>query len=186
MALEAAFRTLCADARALHDALAALRTTILEDRPLRDDVVLVDILGDAAEEALGWLEEALEATVRGQRAAEPPVELDQARWAMAAAQDRVNRIARRFWTDLASYQRIAELTRLARERGGEWRAWARSVKKGLDQCQQSLFTVHETLSLCWQEMTERMTPPALPVQVTGSALTREAAGVLHMTDRAVT
>jgi hypothetical protein len=181
MALEATFRTLCVDARALHDALAALRTTILEDRPLRDDVVLVDLLGDATEEALGWLEEALEATVRGQRAAEPPLDLDQVRWAMITTQDHVNRIARRFWADLASYERVAELTRLARERGGEWRAWARSVKKGLDQCQHPLFTMQDALSLCWQEITERAAPPALSVQVTGSGLTGEAAGALQMT-----
>src|SRR5215208_4329723 len=118
MALDAVFDALCARLAGLREALTGLRTTAVEDRPLRDDAALVDAFGDAAEDLLGWLEGALEAALEARAALSWPPDLDAAGRALAACQERCNRIATRLQLDLLSYERIGELLRLGRVRGG--------------------------------------------------------------------
>ena len=168
MALEAAFQDLCARLAALREALSGLRTTVVEDKPLRGDVVLVDVFGDAAEDLLGWLEEALAAASAGQRAVDHSVDLDRARRSLITCQERFSRIAHRFSTDLAPYERVADLTRLGRERGGEWRAWANSVKEAFGWCHQPLFDVNQALFRCWQEIAERATMSSVSIRATNT------------------
>ena len=166
MALEAAFGDLAVQFQILRDALLALRTTVIEDRPLRDDVALVDSFGDAVEDILGWLEEALIASREGQQAVGHPLDLDRARRALTTCQERFNWISQRFFSDLVSYQRIEELTGLGRERRGEWLAWGSSVREGLDRCQQPLYDVNQALFRCWQEIAERVGMTSVSVQAT--------------------
>jgi hypothetical protein len=90
----------------------------VEDKPLDGDVVLVDMLGDSADNLLGWLEEILMAANAGWQATQPPVDLEQIRGALVTCQEQFNRITHCFSTDLMRYERIAELTRVGRERGG--------------------------------------------------------------------
>ena len=175
MALDAAFRELCAQLHTLREALTSLRTTAVEDKPLRGDVVLVDAFGDAADNLLGWLEEALLAAREAEQAVARPTDLDQARRALTICQERFNRIAHRFAADLFLYERIAELVRLGRARGGEWRAWATSVREALDWCRQPLFEVNEALFRCWQELVERVGTPSLTVHATVSSRRTPAA-----------
>jgi len=68
MPLEAAFQDLVVQCRILYDILLGLRLTVVEDKPLTGDVVLVDTFGDAADELLGWLAEALQDATEGQQA----------------------------------------------------------------------------------------------------------------------
>jgi|SRR5215208_3365841 len=164
MALDAVFDALCARLAGLREALTGLRTTAVEDRPLRGDVVLVDAFGDAAEDLLGWLEGALEAAIEARAALARPTDLDSAGRALAACQERCNRIAARFESDLLTYERIADLLRLGRSRGGEWHAWATSVKGALDACRSPLFETNESLFACWREIVERAVAPTVTVQ----------------------
>jgi hypothetical protein len=166
MALETVFEDARLRLRALHEALSSLRTTIVEDKPLQGDVVLVDVFGDAADDLLGLLEEALVAAVEAQQAASAPADLATVRRALVRCQERFNQISARLSFDLLPYERIAELLRFGRTRGGEWRVWAASVKDALDWCRQPVFDVNEALFGCWRELTEQAGAGALNVQTT--------------------
>jgi hypothetical protein len=167
MALAAAFQELNEHCQVLRNSVFELRLTAVEDRPQQGEIVLVDRCGDAAEDLLGWSEEALAATVEGcQAATTAPVDLDRARRALATAQDRFNRIGRKFWSELSSYQEMSELTRFGRARRGEWLGWVKSVRKALERCQPPIHGVSQALFLCWQEIGERAGLTSVAVQST--------------------
>jgi hypothetical protein len=165
MPLETAFRDLSVHLQQLRDALLGLRL-VTEDKPLEGDVVLVDIFGDAAADLLGWLEEALTAATVGLQGLDQRIDVERSRRELTNCQERFNRIAHRFSSDLLSYERIAELRSLGRHRQGEWLAWTKSVKQVLDACKQPLYDVNQTLFSCWQEMTARAGLISLSVQAT--------------------
>jgi hypothetical protein len=166
MALEATFADLTVRLQALRESLSGLRMTAVEDKPLRGDVVLVDVFGDAADDLLGWLEEAADAAEAGRQSVGGPVDLDHVRRALTTCQERFNRLVDRFTSDLVRYERIAELARLGHERGGEWRAWATSVKAALEDCRQPIFDVNQALFRCWQDLTERVGMTSVSVRAT--------------------
>lgn len=166
MALEAAFDELYAGLHRLRDDLLGLRVTVVEDRPLTGDVLLTEQLGDAIDELLGKLEEGVMAGAQAQHAAGHPVDIESARRALTTCQQQFNRMARQFTRDLLSYERITQLRRLGRRRGGEWRAWADSVSEALEECQQPFDQVTELLFRCWQEITERIGIAPVSVRAT--------------------
>jgi len=55
MAIEAVFRDLVVRFDVARDAFQGLGLTAIEDRPPRDEVLLVDRLGDVVEDLRGWL-----------------------------------------------------------------------------------------------------------------------------------
>jgi hypothetical protein len=167
MTLEAAFEDLCTHLRELHEGLIALRVTVVEDRPLEGDSVLVDVFADTAEELLGWLDEALTAADEGRQAAAYPVDVRRAQRALIAAHERVIRIAEQFFSGLIPYERIAGLVQMGRQRGGEWRAWAKSVWTAAYSCQKPLCGLNQRLFRCWQEIVERVDGTSVSVQATG-------------------
>ena len=128
--------------------------------------MLVDLFGDAADDMLGWVDEALSVTGEAQQAARAPVDLQRGRQALATSQERFNRITYYFSFDLLRYERIAELIRFGRTRGGEWGAWAASVKDALEGCQQPVFDVSEALFGCWQELTEHASAGSVTMRAT--------------------
>jgi hypothetical protein len=166
MALEAAFADLCAHCRTLHEALIALRTTTIEDKPAQGDVVLVDTFGNAAEDLLGWLEEMLSSASEGRQAVGHPLDMNLVRRALTTCQGRFNRMTHRFSTDLASYERVEELVSFGREHSGEWRTWTNDVKEALDRCQQPFFDLNQALFRCWQEITECVGLTSVSIQTT--------------------
>jgi hypothetical protein len=121
MALEKAFHELSHQLRKLRDTFLGVRLTVVEDKPPRNEVVLVDRFGDAIEDALGWVEEALTASADGEQAVGNAPDMYRARRALTAFQEHLNRLAQQFSCELVSYERINELTRFGRRRGGEWR-----------------------------------------------------------------
>ncbi len=151
MGLEVALATLTARSHALVDALTGLHTTVVSDRPLEGDAVLVDLFGNSAEDLIGWVVGA-QAAIRDAQQALFAGNLDGARWALAAVHEQAGRAAVLLLGDLLRYERIAELLRFGRARGGEWRAWAYSVKQALDSCLQPLFDLDQALAVCWQEL----------------------------------
>lgn len=168
MSLRNEFRGLYAHLRKLHDALTGLRVTVVEDRPLSGDpVVLLDAFGDAAEDMIGWVEEGLAAArPAAESSGGHAFDVGGALQALISCQDLFNKVSGRLAFDLISYERVGELMRLGRERRGEWRAWAGSVKEGLDGCQQQLYDTNQALFRCWQEIAERVGMTSVSVQAT--------------------
>lgn len=166
MPLEKAFYELSVQLRRLRDTFLGVRLTVVEDKPLRDEVVLVDRFGDAVEDVLGWVEEALTATAEAEQAVGNAPDMHRARRALTTCQERFNRLAQQFSSELISYEPIDELTRFGRRRGGEWRRWANTVRESLDQCRQSIQDVNQALFLCWQELAEHLGTASVSVQNT--------------------
>jgi hypothetical protein len=154
MTLEAVFEDLYTHLQRLHEGLTGLYTTIVEDKPLEGDSVLVDVFGDAAAELLGWMDEALAAAGEGRPAVSYPTDLERARQTLSLCQERFLRIIHAFSSDLMRYERIAELMRFGRRRKGEWHAWAGGVKEALERCGEPLYDVNLSLFRCWQEITD--------------------------------
>jgi phage tail protein X len=168
MTLERAFQTLWVRLRAARDSLDSLRMTIVEDRPTEGDAALVDLLGDVTLDIHGFLEEALSAAEEGLFALSRDGDLDRARRALGVCQERYSRLFQRYATDLVRYERIADVARLGRERGGEWRGWARGVRAALDACTEPLFEANQALVACWQDLAERATVAAMPDTAAGT------------------
>ena len=144
MVLETAFASLEQETGRLCDAFDALRLTVIEDRPMDEGTLLVDSLGDLVEELLATARESLAHARRGD---------------LPACQEAWHRIQRRYAAELTSYERVAEITRLGRSRGGEWKAWAGSVRAGAEACRPPLDDTGEALFACWREMTKHAGSP---------------------------
>jgi hypothetical protein len=166
MALEAAFRELCASLQDLRESLIGLRVTIREDKPLKGDVVLIDLLGDAVDDVLGWVEEALTDASAGQQAAEQGLDFQHARRTLTSCQERYLWLSHRFTFEVLRSDRRDGLRHVGRERGREWKVWASGVNAALNDCQQPLFDVSRSLFRCWQELTERIGASTVSVQAT--------------------
>jgi hypothetical protein len=156
MALEKIFREFTTALRRLNDRLQELRITVVEDRPVKNDAVVVDNLEYAVEDLAGWLQEALDGAGAGLKATATPPDLDAARRALAMCQERFRRIEDVFSSHLVSYERMADLTSFGSERRGEWPLWVASVKRGIDLCRHPLEDSRNRLAECWQEIAERV------------------------------
>lgn len=180
MALETEFENLTKELFRLGDVLRDLEVAVGDRPPASNDVKLVENFNDATDELQGWQREAIAASIEGQNALGHPMDVDRARRALAACQKQTNQIARSFWWQLGSYERIDELMRLGRERGGEWPAWGGSVKEAIDRCQSAMAEVSRAISYCWQEIAERVGMTTVSVQATGIDLgLDESHGLKH-------
>jgi hypothetical protein len=166
MALEKTFRDLTKQLRMLNDRLEELRVTVVEDRPAKNDAVLVDSLEDAVTDVLGWLNEAIQSSVRAERAIKHPLDLEQARQSLSRCQELFHQADQVFRASLVSYERLQELSGFARERGGEWAAWFSGVKQGCQQCPQPLEEARRALAECWQEIAEKAGTTSISVRTT--------------------
>lgn len=138
MAVDSPFASLEQEIGRLCDAFDALRMTVVEDRPLEEGTLLVDSLGDLVEDLLATARESLAHARQGD---------------LSACQEAWHHIQRRFAAELTSYERVAEIVRLGRARGGEWKAWAGSVRAGAEACRPPLDGAGEALFACWRELT---------------------------------
>lgn len=156
MALEGSFQKLTERLHNFSESLLALRTITLEDKPINDDAVLVELFGEAIDDMLGWTEGAWRSSAEAMQATQHPSNLNRLWRALSDCQQRFTHVQRRYASDLISHERLTELNDLAERRGGEWPAWASSVKASLDDCRDPLDKVVDSLNLCWQEMGERI------------------------------
>ena len=166
MALEKTFRDLSDRLRQLRDCFLALQLTAREDQPTEGSVVLVDRFGDAVDDCMGWLEEALTLSLTAKQVVVGKGDLVGARQALAACQERFHLVERRFFTDVVSYERLEELTSFGRRRKGEWQMWVKSMRQGAGQCRQPVEDVRRELMSCWQELADRAGGPSVSVQAT--------------------
>jgi hypothetical protein len=138
----------------LHENLLALHLTITEDRPTAGDVVLIEVFGDAASDLIGLTEEALEAAQHGLAALEVPPDPVQARRQLLGVQQRSNQLLERCLMDVLGFDRLSGLAVLGHTRGGEWRAWAVSVKVALEACRMPLLETNQAVQACWSAWSE--------------------------------
>ena len=166
MTLEASFETLCLRLQRLQDVVTPLHVTVIEDRPLEGAVALVDEFSNAAEDLLGTLSAAFEAAKEARQAVKYPPDAQGARRSLVICQEQFNDCFYRLFSNPISYERLAELTSFGSKRGGEWGAWTDIVKDAIDRCRQPAFDVNQALSLCWQEIADRLGMNSVSVQAT--------------------
>jgi hypothetical protein len=166
VALAAAFCALCSDVRKLQEMFHELCLTVLEDRPLRNEVVLIDRLGYAVQDAMGWIEEMGTAAAEAEQGAAYPEDMHRASRALAVCQERFMRFNEQFSSDLSSYECIEELNRFGAERGRECLHWASAVRQVLEEAREPMREVNAALFVCWQELTERLGSASVLVQAT--------------------
>ncbi|MBE2222225.1 MAG: hypothetical protein IAF02_11830 [Anaerolineae bacterium] len=171
MTVEAVFQELNQQWYLLREGLMTLHTTVIEDKPLPGDHVLVQRWGDAVDDLVGHLAEGGVLLGEAQPAASHAADLSQASQLLGRCQVLYNHVAYHFWSDLAGYEPMAELIRLGREKGGEWWAWVNSVKEGLDRCRQLLFATNEAFCRCWQEIADRIGANSISVVAAPGRLT---------------
>lgn len=86
MAIEEVFQHLVGTFGTARDAFQGLGLTVIEDRPLRNEVLLVDRLGNLVEDLRGWLAEGLTAAVEAHDAVGHPLDGYRARHALGDRQ----------------------------------------------------------------------------------------------------
>ena len=166
MPLEQSFAELQRHLRTLQEALEALGTTVDEDKPTRDDVVVASRLSDDLLAVRGLLEEALGAADVACRAVAYPLDGERARRALTASQQHFHRFAHSFSFELACYDRMDDLGSVGRERGQEWLNWVGVVKQALEQSCELVEEVRSAVFLCWQELAERIANTTASIQNT--------------------
>jgi hypothetical protein len=166
MAIEQAFAELGHHVRTLQEALEALGTTVDEDRPTRDDVVVSSRLSDDLLAARGLLAEVLTASGDACQAVAYPLDGDRARRALTACQRQFQQFAYAFSFELTGWDRLDDLTSVGRERGPGWLDWVTVVKQGLEQSRMLSAEVGNALFLCWQELAERIAATTISIRNT--------------------
>lgn len=160
MALEARFGELATRLQDAQEAFTGLRVAVVEDGPSEGAPILLDQLGDAVTDLLGWLEEAAAAAREGMHHVRRPRDLDRAQAALLACQEHWQQAQERLAAGLLGTAHVIEIHDLGRERGRAWRQWSASVLDALDQGQGCLLHTGGALLDCWREVAERTEHPA--------------------------
>jgi hypothetical protein len=174
MGLEAAVTNLVETLKALTASVEEVQFCAVEDRPKRGDSVLIDLVDSAAEDLKAQVRHARLAAKRMRKALGPPLDLERLRHSLGACQHSHTAAAQRFAAEMHCYDRIADLKRLGRERGGEWKGWATELVRAVEHCEAPLGAVGQALVDCWQEVAERAGAGSVAVRTT-------SIGAIHMT-----
>jgi ElaB/YqjD/DUF883 family membrane-anchored ribosome-binding protein len=169
MALEATFRRLFVQIRKLCDTLNAILLTV-GDKPTNRGAALADELENTILDMLGLAEDARTAARTAEKALASPIDLDRARRALAKCQDNFHQVERQFSNELVSYQKLNNLANLGSERGGEWKAWAGSMRDAIEQGRQPIEETSKALAACWQELVEHSGTTSISVTTTGQKI----------------
>jgi hypothetical protein len=155
----------------LRDAVLPLRLLVTEDCPAGVAPRPVQALADALEDVCGHLAEATDALAAALAADAEPRGRDHLVRMLGRCHERLVDFGKGWAVDVSSYERLAQLMTVARERGPRWRAWAATVLDGIVGCEALRGDVHLALLTCWQDLAERATPPDL--SACSSAATEE-------------
>ena len=146
--------------RRLDDLLAVLRDVlqwaVTQGKPATDDHVLAGRYEELATELIAGTEEARCIANAGKRRLIDQDDFAGASRALVSCQQCVNGISRRFFSDLVSFEALADLDNLADEQQRHWGPWVRGVRDALDQCSQPIEAANESLVQCWKSLTERI------------------------------
>lgn len=129
---------------------------IIDDHPTGDSVLLVDQIGLTVEDLLGWCEESLQFAVQAWESAEKRKNYRRAGHELGDAHERFIELDRRYHDELASYDRLSDLSALGlgREKEKEWLEWSRIVASGVVRCHPLLTNSKGRLLSCWREFVE--------------------------------
>jgi hypothetical protein len=166
VAIEKTFAELQRQLRALQEALEALGTTVDEDRPKQDDVIVAARLSDDLLAARGLLEETLVAADNACSAASYPLDAERARRALTLCQQHFQSFAHAFSFELAGHSRFDDLGSVGRERGRSWAEWVSVVSQGLEQSTALVQDITNTLFRCWQQLAARLATASVSIQNT--------------------
>jgi adenosyl cobinamide kinase/adenosyl cobinamide phosphate guanylyltransferase len=166
MSLETTLAGLRRDLAHLQDAVSALRVTVIEDRPARGSVVLVDHLENVITELSSALEEADAHVTQALQQNQPNGTLDALRTALPEIHELLNRFVAKFVSELGAHDHIARLLEMGKERGREWRAWTGEVKRAIERCAVPMAAVTAAMVECWSELAERLARNSVSVQAT--------------------
>jgi hypothetical protein len=146
--------------------LEALGTTVDEDRPKQDDIIVAAQLSDDLLATRGLLEEVLSAADEACRAASYPLDSERARRALTCCQQQFQRFAHAFSFELAGHTRFDDLGSIGRERGRGWAEWANVVSQALEQSSALVEEITSTLFGCWQRLAARFAAGSVSIQNT--------------------
>jgi hypothetical protein len=166
VAVETTFQDLVVRVRALRDAVASLQITVVEDRPLKGGVLLIERIGNTVDDLRGLAEEALAAAAEALTAVGNPFDEYGARNALAEANRRFICLEYKFLADEMSRDHLNELAKFGRGHGHEWRGWTGSVLHALTQCRGPIHDVDDALLLAWQDLSERIGAGGVSVRTT--------------------
>jgi hypothetical protein len=166
MALETTFRTLTIQIRKLCDTLNAVLLTV-GDKPTDRGAALADGLENTLLDMLGLAEHARQAARTADKAVSARMDNDRARRALAKCQENFHQVEQQFLNQLVSYEKLKDLASLGRERGGEWKSWAGSMKDAIEQARHPIEESSKALAACWQELVEHSGTTSISVSNTG-------------------
>jgi hypothetical protein len=166
VALETTFADLRQQLLALQEALEALGTTVDEDRPKQDDVIVAARLSDDLLAARGLLEETLSAADDACQTVAYPLDAERARRALTLCQQHFQQFAHVFAFELAGHARFDDLTSIGRERGRGWAEWVSVVSQTLEQSAAFVEEITNTLFCCWQRLAARLATASVSIQNT--------------------
>jgi hypothetical protein len=166
VAIETTFAEMRQQLRALQEALEALGTTVDEDRPKQDDVIVAARLSDDLLAARGLLEETLAAAESACRAISYPLDGESARRALTCCYQQFLRFAHAFSFELAGHARLDDLASVAKERGHGWAEWVSVVSQALEQSGALVEEITNTLFRCWQRLAARLATASVSIQNT--------------------
>jgi hypothetical protein len=134
-----------------------LRLQALDDVVRQLALAIDDAPDDADEPAVVESLRGETAEIEGEVAAAIRAAAGDARPAHAAAecQRRVNRVWHALQREIGSHHALAEVERVAAERGGAWIRWSGVAREGVERCEQNVFEAADALAACWGEIVER-------------------------------
>ena len=151
MALQRTFDNLLLELQKVSDSVQMLRLALGDKPP--DESALADSLEYQTLEISGALEECRTAAQHSRRAVHPVLRFDSARTELTAVQSHFEQVSRQY-AEMAAYDRLRELERLAGNRRREWRPWVASVLRAIEACRPALEKAGSALARCWQELAE--------------------------------
>jgi hypothetical protein len=180
MGLETAFELLCQQLGLLKEAVDELQLNLNGDyypesrSPKKTDgdsgreqaPLPVQQLADKVSELEGAVEEAQHAASSAERAGRYPRNLEEAQLALIVSQRCLNKALKTFLFEVAAYDTIQTLVRMGRRQGGKWPQWILLLKTVIECCGAPLHGSVHALSLCWEELAEKLSAKAISLQAT--------------------
>jgi hypothetical protein len=166
MSLEAALESLGSELTALREDVSRVHVTVTEDKPVRVAAVLVDHLDNLLTDLSGDLAEAGARVAAVIRVSQSDGPLDLARSALRDTHEPLNRIAERYFGELASHAQISRLLTMSRDRGRECQEWTLEVKTGIERCEPHVRALPRAAMECWSELANRLARNTVSVRAT--------------------